>query len=292
MSLRKSMTAFVGSLAVVIPVAATAGGGGGADIERDTVGVVRGIGGSGAGAPAEWILRSSNDPLCATPAIARFGFGDDGDQVLSADLAGDGLSTATVFRDINGAGFFFVRDSNATGGSVGTTSIPFGAGTDVGIVGNFDPSDPGDEVGVYRPSTRQFFLRTDSGITQFAFGDSGDVPIVGNWDNSVDGSEEVGLYRPSTSQFFMRADNMPGSASVMSRSMGASGDDPLAGDWDGDGMATIGVRRDLTFGIFFLSNQASGGTADISLPFGAANTDRPVVGDWDGPTVDQDGCGV
>lgn len=261
-------------------------------MERDTVGVVRGIGGSGEGVPAAWFLRSSNSQACTTPNISAFGFGDDGDQVLSADLDGDGLATAAVFRDVGGAGIFFVRDNNMSG-AVGSTRIPFGAGTDIGVIGNFDPADDGDEVGVYRSSTSQFFLNTDSGIVTFFFGDAGDLPLVGNWDGSADGSEEVGLFRPSTNEFFLRADNMPGGATITTRNMGTADDVGLAGDWDGDGMATIGVYRDAGAsigGVFFFNNMATGGVAESQLRFGATDTDRPVVGDWDGPSVDEGGC--
>lgn len=294
MSLRMSMAGLMSILAGVMPLASFAGGGGGTDIERDTVGVVRGIGGQGSGFPAFWILRSSNASSCATPTITQFGFGDDGDQVLSVDLDGDGLSTATVFRDVSGAGFFFVRNSNASG-SVGATKIPFGAGTDIGIAGNFDPTDVGDEIGVYRPSTNQFFLNNDSGIVSFIFGIPGDIPIVGNWDGSVDGSDEVGLFRPSTGQFLLRSDNLPGAATIVTRIMGTTGDVAIIGDWDGDGTTTIGVYRDAgpsIGGIHFFNNQATGGVGEFFLLFGASGTDRPVTGDWDGRTVDEGGCGV
>ncbi|MBB82991.1 MAG: hypothetical protein CL931_04180 [Deltaproteobacteria bacterium] len=260
--------------------------------KRDTVGVVRGIGGSGQGNPALWLLRASTDRTCTGANITRFGFGDDGDTVLTMDLSNDTIDQATVFRTSDGFGSFFVRANNDTGAQ-SATRINFGAVGDIPIVGNFDPSDAGDEVGVFRPSTNQFFLLEDDfDIIALRAGTTGDLPVVGNWDGSVDGSDEVGVYRPSTSQFFSLASNS-GGASISARTFGASGDTSLSGDWDADDTTTQAVYRDeggSIGGTFYFTNVTSGGTADSLLRFGATGTDRPVTGDFDGTTADEDGC--
>ena len=271
----------VGLMFISVPFSAIAGGGGGTDIERDTVGVVQGT---------KWILRSSNDSACTTATLIQFNFGEATDKHLSADLDGDGLDQATLFRDSDGFGSFFIRDANESG--AGNTRINFGAVGDLPIAGNFDTTDAGDEVAVYRQSNNTFYIQTDSGTVQFGGGGAGDVPVAGNWDNSVDGSDEVGLFRPSTNQFFLFSENS-GSATKTTRILGATGDLPTVGDWDGDGSTTIGAHRDQTSagrgGRFYFNNMTTGGGSEFDLAFGGG-TDDPVSGDWDGPMVDEDGC--
>lgn len=260
--------------------------------KRDTVGVVRGIGGSGQGNPARWILRASTDRTCTTATITQFGFGDDGDTVLTMDLNNDSVDQATLFRTSDGFGSFFVRANNDTGAQ-SVTRINFGATGDIPIVGNFDPSDSGDEVGVFRPSTNQFFLlEDDMDVIALRAGTTGDLPIVGNWDGSGDGSDEVGVYRPSTSQFFTLASNS-GGAAISGRTFGASGDIGVSGDWDADDTTTVAVYRDeggSAGGTWYFTDMTTGGTADALLRFGATLTDRPVTGDFDGTNADEAGC--
>jgi hypothetical protein len=280
MKFRKAVVGLVG-LSTVFGAAGAFAGGGGSNEPRDTIGVVRdGI----------WFLRSSNDPFCTNAQINQVGFGATTDVPLAFDLDGDGTDQKAVFRDVGGNGTFFVAGENSPTGIGAVTVINFGTGTDIPVVGNFDPSDPGDEVGVYRPSTNEFFL--DDGMPSpltFVFGDPGDIPVVGNWDDSEDGSDEVGVYRPSDNTFYLRADLNPGAPAVTARPLGASGDLPVVGDFDRDGRTTIGVFRDLTFGFFFLVNGATGQTVDLEIGFGAG-TDTPVAGDWDGPNTDEAGC--
>ena len=278
-------------LVAIIPSVAVAGSGP-ALPKRDTVGVVRGIGGSGSGNPALWILRASTDRTCTGATITQFAFGDDGDTVLTMDLSNDRTDQATVFRTSDGFGSFFVRANNMTGPQ-SIARVNFGAVGDIPIVGNFDPSDVGDEVGVFRPTTNQFFLRLDdTSIVALRAGTTGDLPIVGNWDGSMDGSDEVGVYRPSTSQFFTLASNT-GGAAISARTFGASGDSPAAGDWDADDTDTVAVYRDeggSLGGTWFFTNMTTGNTAESLLRFGATVTDRPVTGDFDGTSADEDGC--
>jgi len=270
-----------------VPTMVSAGGGGGTDIKRDTVGVVRNVDGD-----AIWFTRSSNDGSCTTFVSTGFGIGTATDIPIVVDLDGDGTDQGGAFRNQSGGVFgsyYIVDEDNPTGPPI---QLDFGAGTDLPLAANMDPADPGDELGVYRPSTNTFYLNLDSGLVEIVFGIPNDLPIVGNWDNSADGSEEIGLYRPSTNMFFLRADNMPGADSVTQRDMGQSGDRGIVGDWSGDGRTTIGVYRDFmnaTGGVHYLNNSETGGAADETITFGDTG-DLPVQGDWDGRTVDNDGC--
>ncbi len=53
-------------------------------------------------------------------------------------------------------------------------------------------------VGVFRPSARQFIFNT-APVTRTTFGLNTDIPIIGDWDG--DGTEDVGVFRPSARQF-------------------------------------------------------------------------------------------
>ncbi len=277
-----SMFALVALSTVLGSSMAYAGGGGGMDEPRDTPGLFR---------SALWFLRSSSQSTCLTPNINVIAFGAPTDTPISRDVAGDGTKLITVFRDTAGYGEFISAAANSAAGLTPVTVTSFGAVGDLPVVGNFDPSTSADEVGVYRPSTREFFLDDGSpSPLTFGFGDPGDIPVVGNWDDSADGSDEVGLYRPSNNTFYLRADNIPGNSVVTARPMGAPGDLPVVGDFNRDGRTTIGVFRDVAGnGVFFLDDQATGQGVDIQLFFGAG-TDAPIFGDWDGPTTDEAGC--
>lgn len=63
-------------------------------------------------------------------------------------------------------------------------------------------------------------------------------------------------------------------------------DHPVVGDWDGDGVDTVGVRRDQHF---YLRNTNSGGNRDIWLMFGHRD-DEFLIGDWDGDSIDTVGA--
>ena len=249
---------------------------------RDTPGLFR---------ASLWFLRSSNEPACAAPIINVIAFGAPTDTPLGRDVAGDGTKLITVFRDTAGFGEFISAAANSAIGLTPVTITSFGAVGDLPVVGNFDATTPEDEVGVYRPSTQEFFLDdgNPSPLT-FVFGDPDDLPVVGNWDDSADGSDEVGVYRPSNNTFYLRADNIPGASAVTPRPMGGTGDLPVVGDFNRDGRTTIGVHRNGGVnGTFFLDDQATGQGVDIQLDYGAG-TDIAISGDWDGPNTDEDGC--
>jgi len=247
---------------------------------RDTVGIQRTIP-LGLAGPAEYFLRNNTSPSCGEAPV-RLGFGRSDDQPLAADTDGDDTDELTIFRSTSVPTAFFVRDSNAPG-AASATRTGFGAPGDIGLAGNFDGADDDDEFGVYRPATRQFFLRADNGsvLDTFVLGAPGDLPVVGNWDGSADGSDEVGVFRPATNEFFLRASN----GSIAFRSaMGAPGDLPIVGDWDRDGTDTIGVYRN---GQVFLRNTNSPASgADVRFGFGGIG-DTPFTGDFDGSATDE-----
>lgn len=139
-------------------------------------------------------LRNTN-----TQGIADhfFYFGNPGDVPLSGDFDGDGMDSISVFRpDTNQ--FFIINALGDNGGGLGAAEFDFafGAPGDWALSGDWD-GDGVDGVGVYRPSTGEFFLRNDLSAgapdETVIFGNPGDVPVVGDWDG--DGSDEVGVKR-------------------------------------------------------------------------------------------------
>jgi hypothetical protein len=74
---------------------------------------------------------------------------------------------------------------------------------DLPLTGDWD-GDGKSDLMVYRPSTSQFFPRTQAGNElPFAFpfaptyGRPGDLSITGDWDD--DGVDDIGVFRPGTS---------------------------------------------------------------------------------------------
>jgi hypothetical protein len=164
----------------------------------------------------------------------------------------------------------------------------FGAPTDIPVAGDMN-GDGYSEVGVYRPSTGQWFFDLDTpgwtnciadGGTDLClaqFGGPSDIPVTGDWDGN--GLDEVGVYRQG--QWFFDSDGSgtwdPGQ-DAFRQNFGAPTDIPVTGDWDGDGKTEIGTYRQGTWFIDFNGNgrwdDEIGG--DKIWHFGAS-TDIPVT---------------
>jgi len=153
-------------------------------------------------------------------------------------------------------------------------------------VGTCGTPTTNETIGVFRPSTNNFFLRNSNNpagpvLPDFIlpFGAANDIPLVGDFDGN--GTTTIALYRPSTATFYLRNSNTQGWPDI-TVPFGAVGDIPLVGDWDGNGTFTIGVYRPST-ATFYLRNTNTTGAPDLTIPFGApGGNDIPVVGDWDG----------
>ena len=81
---------------------------------------------------------------------------------------------------------------------------------------------PAGNIGVYRPSARQFIFNTTP-VTRTTFGLSTDIPVTGDWDG--DGITDIGVYRPSARQFIFNT------TPVTRTTFGLSTDIPVTGDW-------------------------------------------------------------
>ena len=204
-----------------------------------------------------------------------------------------------VFRP-SSRSFFLDLNSNdlwdTLGGDASTSS--FGIAGDIPVVGDWN-GDGIDEIGIFRPSSRSFFLDLNGndvwdgmGIDAStpSFGVAGDIPVVGDWNG--DGIDDIGIFRPSSHGFFLDLNGNriwdTGIDGVFP--FGTSTDLPVTGDWNGDGIDEIGVWRPATRSFFLDTNGNytwEGGT-DLIAPFGIS-TDLPVIGDWDGDGFDEIG---
>ena len=141
-----------------------------------------------------------------------------------------------------------------------------------------------DTVGVYRPSTQTFYLRSSLAagapdITATVTGAlSTDIPIVGDWDG--DGIDTPGLWRPSTATFYLwdKWRGLDIAKAQYQFVFGLSSDKPVVGDWDGDGRDGVGVFR-ASNGTQYLKNKLVAGSPDYSVVFGTSG-DRALGGDW------------
>jgi hypothetical protein len=206
-------------------------------------------------------------------------------------------SEAGIFRD----NFEWILDANGNRVFDGT-----GPGEDY-VYNNFIPALPGDvpvvgdwsgsgttKIGIYRPSTGQWFLDYngngifDAGDKTYNFGGiAGDIPVVGDWTGS--GTSKIGIFR---SGFFWILDiNGDGAYDTGDQAFaygGVPGDVPVTGDWSGNGVNKVGVVRPFQTGgtpAFWLldaNNDHAIDSGDLIFAFGGIAGDVPVVGDWNG----------
>jgi hypothetical protein len=228
---------------------------------------------------------------------------------LSGAQAGDytltqpsGLTANITKRDLVSTfrnGTWFLDQAPNAGYSAATTrQFNFGMTGDIPVSGDWDGEGLQD-VGVFRPSTGQWFLDagnkndTNNPVAGISFGTTGDVPIVGHWlGGSID---YIGVWRPSTGTFFLSLTNtsfdgiIPSDSNHLTFQWGTAGDTPVVGDWNGSGISQVGVFRpsDPGFGgaggwyldqgnVAFPANKMP---VIPAFTFGG-NSDIPVVGHW------------
>ncbi len=137
-------------------------------------------------------------------------FGAPGDLPVTGDWSGSGTEAIGVFEPSTGG---WLLDNNGNGQwdgcNVDTCLGPFGINGDLPVAGDWDGIGK-VRIGVYRPSTGQWFLDMNGNggwdgcnvdKCLGPFGADGDLPIVGDWDGT--GKVRIGVYRPSTGQWLL-----------------------------------------------------------------------------------------
>lgn len=140
---------------------------------------------------------------------------------------------------------------------------------DVPVAGDWN-GDGWDEVGVFRVSTRTWYLRGVPSISPY--GEPGDQAVAA--DRNGDGRDEVGVFRASTKTWYFR-----GQAAITN--YGEVGDIPVTGDWNGDGIDDVGVFRPSARTWFFRGYGNLTNWGEVG--------DQPVVGDWNKDGIDDPG---
>jgi Divergent InlB B-repeat domain len=194
------------------------------------------------------------------------------------------------------AGFTF---SGWTGGCSGTAACSLTLSANASVTANF-VSSLSDKVGIYRPSTGEWFLDSDGngsldnrGTYVKPSGAGVGVPVVGDWDGS--GKTRIGLFVPGTSQWFFdkNASGTWDSCNVDTcvKSFGLSTDLPIIGQWTLAPGDWIGLFRPSEKKWYLDTNRngvLEGCRKDECPSFSIyMNGDIPVAGDWTGSGTTQ-----
>jgi hypothetical protein len=204
--------------------------------------------------------------------------------------------TAVTLKASPDAGFAFAGWS---GGCSGTADCKVTLSSNTTVTASFVNS-LSDKIGIYRPSTGEWFLdRNGNGGWDAAdthtetFGESTGVPVVGDWNGS--GKTKVGLFVPQTSQWFLDI-NGNGiwedcAVDVCVKSFGQSTDLPAVGQWSTTPGDSIGVFRasEKKWYLDINRNKVLDGCRTDECPSFSVyvNGDIHVTGDWTGSGTSQ-----
>jgi hypothetical protein len=243
----------------------------------------------------EWLLDRNGTGLwngCSVDECSD-NFGRTGDLPV-VGYWGNALKSLVGFFDSETARWYLDFNGNGVldGCETSTCRYLYGKPGDKPVAGDWTGNGK-TRIGVFRPSTRQWFLdHNGNGVLDscsvdrcITFGAAGDLPLAGDWTGR--GVTEIGVFRPSTRQWFLMTTaptKLPGcTESPCVYTFGIAGDLPVTGDWNGGGRDKIGIFRPKT-GEWRLDIDGDGKWDNCTVddcpgPFGKAG-DLPVVGQW------------
>ena len=206
-----------------------------------------------------WYLLQSTDGFVQTQ------FGQAGDVPVPADFDGDGKADLAVYRNggANGGQSFFFYLGTANNPNKNITFIPFGAGGDKPVVGDYDGDGKADPA-IYRNGV-WYLLRSQAGATAVQFGIATDKPTPADFDG--DGKTDLAVYRNGV-WYVLNSSN----GQVQIVQFGISTDIPTVGDYDGDGKADFSVWRESNRVFYVLGSQSG----FMAVQFGSSG-DVPVT---------------
>ena len=212
------------------------------------------------------------------------------------------MGGAVTLQATPSAGFTFAGWSGS--GCQGTAGCTMTISSNTAVTATF-VSNQTDKVGIYRPSTGEWFLdRNGNGIwdgcstdkcVQSSLATAGAVPVVGEWNRS--GVTLLGLFLPATAQWRL---DINGNGTLedcgIENCLGPFGevtDIPIAGKWSSTGYDRIGVFRPSNERWYMdvngngsLNNCSKDRCASLSV---YRDGDLPVTGNWNGDGVTQVG---
>jgi hypothetical protein len=161
--------------------------------------------------------------------------------------------SVVTLRATADAGFVFTGWSDGCSGS-GDCTVTVSSNTIVTANFSTDLNDINDKIGIYRPSTGEWFLDRNgsnawegcsSDLCVQLFTGSDALPVVGDWNNS--GTTKPGLFSPDSLEWFLDA-NGNGvwdgcEVDICSQTFGVSTDLPVVGQWIKGGEDRIAIFR-------------------------------------------------
>jgi hypothetical protein len=169
--------------------------------------------------------------------------GQPGDLPVTRKIGAVNRTIMGAFQSAQNLWRFDINGNNAFDGcSVDECIADFGAVDDIPVVGDWNGLGT-DAIGVFRPSTGQWFLdgndnsRWETCAVEYCvlqpFGDNGTLPIVGDWNGG--GTVKIGFFRSGTGEWVL---DMNGNGQFDGCSVdtclgpfGHSGDLPVVGKW-------------------------------------------------------------
>jgi hypothetical protein len=222
----------------------------------------------------------------------------------SGTVTGTGVNCGSDCSEVVNSGTQVALTATAASGSTfaGWTGTGCSTGTvvvtgNMTCTANFNSLALTDRVGIYRPSTGEWFLdqngngawdgcQVDRCIQ--SYGAAGSVPVVGEWDAS--GTTQLGLFGADSAQWYLDKNTNESwegcTVDLCVGPFGVDGDMPVVGKWTSAGNDRVGIFRPNT-GYWYLDKNSDGSFGscrrDQCVYLSAyLNGDVPVVGDWNG----------
>jgi hypothetical protein len=161
-------------------------------------------------------------------------WGTSGDVPVPGNYNGNGGTDLAVYRN----GTWYIKYLP----QLTTYTYALGLWNDIPVPSDFGGTYINTDLGVWRPSNGQWFVRelfsNRTLLSGFTHGQFGDVPVPANYDGAF--GAELAVFRPSNSTWYIR--NVSGTY-VRTIAFGTAGDIPAPMDFNGDGRSDLCVFR-------------------------------------------------
>jgi len=198
-----------------------------------------------------WYLdKNGNGKWDGAVTDATFAFGLTSDLPVSGKWRTTSYTDIGVFRSSTRTWYLDYNSNMKWDGTSLDRAYTFGLSGDKPVSGDWD-NDGLSEIGVFRPSTRTWYLDYNGNgkwdgtslDRAYTFGLSGDIPVTGDWNNN--GITNIGVFRPTTRTWYLDySGNGAWGTGDKSYTYGLNGDAPVTGDWKGSSASSISGSSD------------------------------------------------